>query len=148
MCRLIRTSLFNPFVLSFSPAVLGFGLLIMLTCVACGTIPPGEDTGQRIRIENQNHVHMKAYVAFETSPSVRVLLGTIEPNSHEDFRLPSALRGSRPIVVRCERGQSSGLNRGREFYETAYVTLPRYSTLVVTIRDPMMYSDCSVLSME
>ena len=148
MCRLIRSTLRKPLFLSLSPAVLFFGLVVMMECTACGTIPPGEDTGQRIRIENQNHVRMKVYVAFESSPSVRVLLGTIESNSREEFRLPGTLQGSRPIVVRCERGLPSGLNRQQEYFETAYVTLPRYSTIVVTIRDPMIYSDCSVLSME
>jgi hypothetical protein len=148
MCRLIRIPRlqFTPY--DLSRVFLSFFLIGALIFSGCGTIPREDDTGQYVRIENQNLFQIRAYIAFETSPSVRVLLGTVDPNAHEEFRVPSALRGTRGLVVRCEKGRPGSSVRSTEYFETAFVAIPRFSTLVVTVRDPLRYSDYSVLSME
>jgi hypothetical protein len=148
MCWLIRTprSQYTPSRTSW--IFLCLCSIAALTCSACGTIPREDDSGQYIRIENQNLFRIRAYAAFSTSSSVRILLGTVEPNEHEEFRVPSALRGTRALVVRCEKGRPAGFTRSNEYFETAFVSIPLASTLLVTVRNPMRYSDFSVLSME
>ena len=148
MCWLIRNPRSQDTPSRTSWVFLSLCLVAVLICSACATIPREDDSGQYIRIENQNLYRIRAYVSFSTSSSVRVLLGTVEPNEHEEFRLPSALKGNRALVVRCEKGHPAGFTRSNEYFETAYVSIPRASTLIVTVRDPMRFSDYSVLSME
>jgi hypothetical protein len=148
MCWLIRIPRSQRTPSQASWVFLCLSFIAALTCSACGTIPHEDDGGQYIRIENQNLFRIRAYAAFSTSSSVRILLGTVEPNAHEEFRVPSALRGSRALVVRCEKGRPGGFTRSNDYFETAFVSIPRASTLIVTVRDPMRYSDFSVLSME
>ena len=148
MCWLIRSPRSQHFLSQTSLVVQCLSLTIALMCSACGTVPRQEENDQYIRVENQNHFQIRAYVAFESSSGVRVLLGTVDPNGREYFKVPSALRGTRPLIVRCEKGRPGGLTRQSEYFETAFVSIPRMSTLVVTIRDPMRYSDYSICSMD
>ena len=148
MCRMIRSPRLQQTPSQFSLVFLSLCFISALTYSACATIPQEDEAGQYIRVENQNRFQIRAYVAFATSSSVRVLLGTVAPNGYEYFRVPSALRGSRGLVVRCESGHRGEPARAMEYFETAYVTIPRSSTLIVTIRDPMRFSDFAVYSME
>jgi hypothetical protein len=132
-----------------SPARFSY-LLAALLCSACASVPQENkaDAEQYIRVENQNQFQIRAYAAFESSPGTRVLLGTIEAYRSEIYPLPGALKGHRAIVVRCEKGYPGRYVRANEYFETTYVSLPFFSTLVVRIRDPIRYSDFTISSAE
>jgi hypothetical protein len=124
-------------------------LLVAFLCsTGCSSIPCTTGTKQYIRIENQNQSRVRAYVAFETSAQVRVLLGTIEPYKSEEFPIPNGLSGHRGLVIYCENGPRGQYLSEREFFETSFVPLPGFSTIVVTVRDPIRYSDYRIYASE
>ena len=123
-------------------------LLISLIFSACASAPRAEESDQFIRVENPNQFNIRAYVAFETSPTARVLLGTLEPYQSEIFPLPVALSGHRRLIVHCEKGPAGRFFRASEYFETSFVMMPQYSMLVVRIRDPLRYSDFTLSSAE
>jgi len=121
-------------------------LAAMFLCSACASIPYQDQTKQAILIENQTLSRIRAYAAFDSSPEVRVLLGTVEPNSSECFMLPNAFIGNRGLVFTCEKGRPNGLGHAYDSFQTSHVALPALSTLVIRVRDPLDYSDFTIHS--
>ncbi len=123
---------------------------IFMTIVlsACASVPQVSEPDQFIRVENPNQFNIRAYVAFETSPSTRVLLGTLEAYQSEVFPLPDALRGHRRLVIHCEKGPAGRFLRANEYFETSFAMLPQYNMLVVRLRDPLRYSDLTLSASE
>ena len=119
--------------------------------IGCGTFPRGNGANQFIHVENQNRNRVRAYVASERTPEVRVLLGTVEPYESEDFPLPGVFKDYPGLMLTCESGRFGGpisLGEHFEHFETSYILLPAHSTLIVTVRDPMEESDYSVSSFD
>lgn len=123
-------------------------LVAVLLCSACSSIPRTNEERQLVRIENQTLSRFRAYASSDTSPEVRVLLGTLEPNQSQYFQLPSIFARYRGLVVRCEKGRPNGLKRANMYFQTSAVALTRLSMLVVRLRDPIDYSDFTVLTMD
>jgi hypothetical protein len=121
-------------------------LAAMFLCSACASIPYDNQTRRLVRVENRTLSRIRAYAAFDSSPEVRVLLGTLEPNSSEYFSLPNAFKGNHGLVFTCERGRPDGLGHGYESFRTSSVALPDASTLVIRIREPIHYSDFTIHS--
>ena len=117
---------------------------IALLCSACASSQLQVQPTQYIRVENENLSRVRAYVAFETSPTVRVYLGTIEPHQSEYFRLPGVIQDHRGLVVRCEEGPRGRTPRQTEYFETSFVSLPDFATLIIRVRDPIRYSDYTI----
>ena len=115
-----------------------------LLCSACATSQYQARPTQYVRVENENQSRIRAYVAFETSPTVRVYLGTVDPHQSEYFPLPGAIQAHRGLVVRCEEGPRGRTARQTEFFETSFVSLPDLATLIVRVRDPIRYSDFTI----
>ena len=115
-----------------------------MLCSACASSQLQTRPTKYIRVENQNRSRIRAYVAFETSPTVRVYLGTVEPLQSEYFPLPSVMQDHRGLVVRCESGPRGRTLRATEFFETSFVSLPSLATLIVRVRDPIGYSDFTI----
>jgi hypothetical protein len=130
----------------FPQSLICFSVAAVFLCSACASTSPQNQSKQYIRIDNENQSRVRAYVAFETSPTVRVYLGTVDPHQSEYFPLPGAVQGHRGLVVRCERGPLGRYLRQPEYFETAFVTLPGPSTLVVRVRDPIRYSDFTIFT--
>jgi hypothetical protein len=123
-------------------------LVSVFLCAACASIPRQGETRHLIRVENQTLSRIRAYASFESSPEVRVLLGTLEPNQSEFFPLPNVFTENRGLIVSCEKGRSNGLQRANMCYQTSSVALPKSSMLVVRIREPIDYSDFTIYSEE
>jgi hypothetical protein len=115
---------------------------------ACASMPRQNETQQLIRIQNQTLSRIRVYVAFESSPEVRVLISTLEPNSTEYVPLPSVFRGNRELVVSCEKGRWDALGHAFESYHTSAVALRGSSTLLIRVREPIHYSDYTIYSEE
>ncbi len=128
------------------------GSLVAATFAAfngCGTVPRGNVTTKFIHVENQNRNRVRAYIASERAPEVRVLLGTVEPYESDNFPLPCVFQDYLGLVLTFESGRLGGpvsLGEHYEHFETSYILLPAHSTLIVTVRDPMDESDYSVSS--
>jgi len=123
------------------------GMMVLTTifaCIGCGTASPEYRTSQFIHVENQNHSRIKAYIASESAPDVRVLLGTIDAWESEDFSLPSVFQGNRALVVYCEIPSADGRIRWRDRFQSSYIALPPHSTLVVTVHEPIINTGYSV----
>jgi hypothetical protein len=121
-------------------------LLVAITMLslACASSQYQSQPKQYVRVENQNQARIRAYVAFESSPTVRVYLGTIDPYQSEYFPLPATMQDHRALVVRCEQGPRGRYLRQTEYFETAFVSLPALATLIVRVRDPIRYSDFTI----
>src|SRR5512135_2543257 len=77
---------------------------VTLVCSACASSQYQAQPRQYIRVENENQSRIRAYVAFESSPTVRVYLGTVDPHQSQYFPLPGTMQNHRGLVVRCEQG--------------------------------------------
>ncbi len=135
-------------ILSSPQLLLGFVVIVALLFLSCASTRVESRANQYIRVENQNQSRVRAYIAFETSPTVRVYLGSVEPYETEFFPVPGSVQGHRGLMVRCESGPRGRAPRLSQFFETAYVTLTGPSTLVIRIRDPIRYSDYTIFDLD
>jgi hypothetical protein len=134
--------------LGIFPVACALFLAALSVSSGCASMHEADQAKQLIRVENQNRSRVRAYVAFETSPAVRVFLGTIDAGQDEEFPLPPALEGNRGLVVFCEKGHAIGRPRPNEQFQTSVFTLPGTSTLVLRVRDPIRYSDYTIFTYE